>query len=61
MRLLEAIAVVARFTDRTTHRKALKRHADLIDRASQQANFDELDHKDIQERYLAALKAIKQE
>ena len=61
MRLLEAIAVVARFTDRTTHRTALKRHADLIDRASQQANFDELDRKDIQERYLAALKAIDQE
>jgi hypothetical protein len=33
----------------------------LTDRASQQANFDELDRKDIQERYLAALKAIEQE
>ncbi|MBE9120961.1 DUF2254 domain-containing protein [Tychonema sp. LEGE 07199] len=61
MRLLEAIAVVARFTNRTTHRKALRRHADQTERASQQANFDELDRKDIQERYLAALKAIDQD
>ncbi len=61
MRLLEAIAVVARFTEKTTHRKALRRHADQTERASQQANFDELDRKDIKERYLAALKAIDQD
>lgn len=61
MRLLEAIAVVARFTDQTTNRKALRRHADMTERASQQANLDELDRKDIKERYLAALKAIEQD
>ncbi len=60
MRLLEAIAMIAPFTQRTPDRTALRRHADMIERGSQGGIVEELDRNDIKERYLAALKAIEQ-
>jgi uncharacterized membrane protein len=61
MRLLEAIAVIAPFTYTKSDRDALLRHAKMIDRGSQEGVSEELDRNDIKERYLAAVKAIKQQ
>jgi len=61
MRLLEAIAVIAPFTHSKADRAALLRHANMIERGSQEEIAEELDRKDIKERYLAAAKAIEQQ
>jgi uncharacterized membrane protein len=58
MRLLEAIAVIATFTHTQEDQDALLRHANMIERGSHEGISEELDQKDIKERYLAALKAI---
>ncbi|NJR57462.1 MAG: DUF2254 domain-containing protein [Cyanobacteria bacterium CRU_2_1] len=60
MRLLEAIAVIASFTHRTSDRAALRRHTEMIERGSQEGIVEEFDRKAIKERYLAAMKAIEQ-
>ncbi len=60
MRLLEAIAAIAPFTHRTPDRNTLQRHADMIERGSQEGIAEELDYKNVKERYLAAVKAIGQ-
>ncbi|WP_373539948.1 DUF2254 domain-containing protein [Chamaesiphon sp.] len=60
MRLLEAIATIAPFTHRKLDRTALKRHAETVERGSQTGIVEELDRQDVQDRYLAALKAIEQ-
>jgi uncharacterized membrane protein len=60
MRLLEVVATIAPFTYRTADQLALRRHADMIERGSQAEIAEELDRKAIQERYLAAKKAIEQ-
>jgi uncharacterized membrane protein len=60
MRLLEAIAVIASFTHRTSDQIALRRHADMIERGSQEGIVEELDRGAIKERYLAAVKVIEQ-
>ncbi len=58
MRLLEAIAVIVPFTHTKADRAALLRHSNMIDRGSQEGITEELDRKDVKERYLAAVKAI---
>lgn len=58
MRLLEAIAVIARFTYRTPERTTLQRHADMIERGGQEGIAEELDYKNVKERYLTAVEAI---
>jgi uncharacterized membrane protein len=58
MRLLEAIAVIATFTHTQEDQAALLRHANMIERGSHEGISEELDQKDIKERYLAAVKAI---
>lgn len=60
MRLLEAIAVIAPFTHTQADRAALLRHANMIEHGSQEGISEELDRKDVKERYLAAVKAIGQ-
>jgi len=60
MRLLEAIATIATFSHRKTDRAALLRHANMINRGSQEAISEELDLKDVEDRYLAAVKALEQ-
>ncbi|MGA7938227.1 MAG: DUF2254 domain-containing protein [Kovacikia sp.] len=60
MGLLEAIAVIAPFTHTKADRAALLRHATMIEHGSQEKITEELDRKDIKERYLAAVKAIGQ-
>jgi uncharacterized membrane protein len=59
MRLLEAIAVIAPFIHTQANRAALLRHANMIERGSHAGISEELDQKDVKERYLAALKAIE--
>ena len=61
MRLLEAIAVIASFTHTKVDRAALLRHANMIERGSHKGIPEELDQKDVKERYLAAVKAIEQQ
>ncbi|HEY9769037.1 MAG TPA: DUF2254 domain-containing protein [Coleofasciculaceae cyanobacterium] len=58
IRLLEAIATVARFTSTPQERKILLRHAEMIRRNSQQAISEELDKKDIEQRYLTIKKEL---
>jgi len=55
-----AIAVIAPFTHTKADRAALLRHANMIDRGSQEGIVEELDRNDVKERYLAAVKAIEQ-
>ena len=61
MRLLEAIAAIAPFTYRSPDRTTLQRHAEMIERGSQEGIAEELDYKNVQERYLTAVKAIGQD
>ncbi|NJR40208.1 MAG: DUF2254 domain-containing protein [Leptolyngbyaceae cyanobacterium CSU_1_4] len=60
MRLLEAIAVIAPFTQTQADRDALLHHANMIERGSHEGIAEELDRKDIKQRYLFAVKAIEQ-
>lgn len=60
MRLLEAIAVIASFTHRPSDQAVLRRHAQMTERGSQEGIVEELDRKDIRERYLAAIKVTEQ-
>lgn len=60
MRLLEAIAAIAPFTHPKSDRAALLRHANMIERVSQEGISEDLDRNDVKERYLAAVKAIEQ-
>jgi uncharacterized membrane protein len=59
IRLLEAIATVARSTSTPKERATLSRHAEMIKRDSQQAISEELDQKDIEESYKVVEKALK--
>jgi uncharacterized membrane protein len=61
MRLLEAIAAITPFTHTKADRAALLRHANMIEHGSEEGISEELDRKDIKERYLAAVRAIEQE
>ncbi len=61
MRLLEAIAIIVPFTHTKVDRTALLRHANMIERGSHEGISEELDQKDVKERYLAAVKAIEQQ
>ncbi|MEW5856320.1 MAG: DUF2254 domain-containing protein [Cyanobacteriota bacterium] len=60
MRLLEAIALIATHTHHQKDRAALLRHAQMIERSSREEVSEELDRKDIEERYLAAVKALEE-
>ena len=58
IRLLEAIATIARYTQNPKDREALRRHAEMIQRDSNDAVSEEWDKKDIEEQYQAVLKAL---
>jgi uncharacterized membrane protein len=60
IRLLEAIALIATHTRNQKDRAALLRHAQMIERSSREEVSEELDRKDIEERYLAAVKALEE-
>ena len=58
IRLLEAIATIARYTQNPKDRDALRRHAEMIQRDSNDAVSEEWDKKDIEKQYQAVLKAL---
>lgn len=60
IRLLEAIEAIAPHTRHQKDRAALLRHADMIKRGSQEGISEELDKKDVEERYQLAVKALDQ-
>jgi len=59
LRLLEAIAVIAKHTHRQKDRAALLRHAQMIHRGSHAGVTEENDQKDIAERYHRVLQALE--
>lgn len=59
IRLLDAIAVIAPHTYNKADRSALLRHASMIERGSHEEIPEELDRKDVEDQYLAAVKAIE--
>ncbi len=59
IRLLEAIAAIASYTRNPKDRASLLRHAKMIERDSYEGVSEELDRKDIEERYQAAVKALQ--
>ncbi|AFY89284.1 DUF2254 domain-containing protein [Chroococcidiopsis thermalis] len=58
IRLLEAIATIARYTQNEKDRAALRRHAEMIRHDSHQAVSQELDRQDIEKRYQAVLQVL---
>jgi len=58
IRLLEAIATIACYTQNQKDRAALHRHAEMILHDSCEAVSQELDRKDIEKRYQAVMKAL---
>ncbi|MDZ4870950.1 MAG: hypothetical protein CLLPBCKN_000338 [Chroococcidiopsis cubana SAG 39.79] len=58
IRLLEAIATIARYTQNEKDRAALRRHAEMIRHDSHQAVSQELDKQDIEQRYQAVLEVL---
>jgi uncharacterized membrane protein len=60
IRLLEAITLIASRTENKKDRAALLRHAQMIQRSSQENISEELDRKDVEERYLTVVRALEQ-
>jgi uncharacterized membrane protein len=58
IRLLEAIATIARYMSTQKEREILLRHAEMIRRDSQQTISEELDKRDVEERYLTIKKEL---
>jgi uncharacterized membrane protein len=58
IRMLEAIAVIATHTVNKKYRAALLHHANAIERSSGDEVAQECDLRDIEERYLAVVKAL---
>lgn len=59
IRLLEAIALIANYTRNRKDRAALLRHADMIERGSREGVSEELDRKNVEQRYQAVVKALE--
>ncbi|MUL39288.1 DUF2254 domain-containing protein [Gloeocapsopsis dulcis] len=58
IRLLEAIATIALYTQNSRLRAALRRHAEMIKHDSFDGVSQQLDKKDIEERYQAVIKVL---
>ncbi|MBN3947014.1 MAG: DUF2254 domain-containing protein [Nostoc sp. NMS7] len=59
IRLLEAIANVATYTNNPKYQVVLQRHAEMILRGSQEGLPEELDRQDVQKQYDNAIQALK--
>lgn len=59
IRLLEAIASIATYTNNLKYQAVLQRHAEMILRGSQEGLPEELDRKDVQKQYDSAIQALK--
>ena len=60
IRLLEVITMIAVSAHRSEDLAALQRHAEMIERGSHSGVSEELDRKDIRERFVIALETINQ-
>lgn len=61
IRMLEAIAVIATHTRNKKDRAALLHHANVIEYSSREEVAQECDRQEIEEQYLAAVKALEQQ
>ncbi|MEX0998786.1 MAG: DUF2254 family protein [Thermodesulfobacteriota bacterium] len=52
IRLLESLIVIASNTDRDRDKKSIRQHAEMIKRGSDEALPEELDRKDVDQRYM---------
>lgn len=59
IRLLEAIANIATYTNNPKYQVVLQRHAEMILRGSQDGLPEELDRKDVQKQYDSAIQVLK--
>lgn len=59
IRLLEAIANIATYTNNPKYQAVLQRHAEMILRGSQDGLPEELDRQDVQNQYDNAIQALK--
>lgn len=59
IRLLEAIASIATYTNNLKYQAVLQRHAEMILRGSQEGLPEELDREDVQKQYDSAIQALK--
>ncbi|MFH7023984.1 MAG: DUF2254 domain-containing protein [Heteroscytonema crispum UTEX LB 1556] len=59
IRLLEAIANIATYTNNPKYQVVLQRHAEMILRGSQDGLPEELDRQDVQKQYDNAIQALK--
>lgn len=58
IRLLEAIAVIATYTNNSKYQASLRHHADMILQDSREGLSQEQDYKDVEERYYQVIKNI---
>ncbi|MBH8556090.1 DUF2254 domain-containing protein [Nostocaceae cyanobacterium CENA357] len=58
IRLLEAIALIANYTNNSKYQSALRHHADMILQDSREGLSQEQDCKDVQERYYEVIKSL---
>ncbi|MBW4688561.1 MAG: DUF2254 domain-containing protein [Komarekiella atlantica HA4396-MV6] len=58
IRLLEAIALIATYTNNSKYQAALRHHADIILQDSREGLSQEQDCKDVQERYYEVIKTL---
>lgn len=57
-RLLEAIALIATYTNNSKYQAAMRDHADMILQDSREAVSQEQDYKDVEERYYQVIKNL---
>jgi uncharacterized membrane protein len=58
IRLLEAIASIATYTQNPQHRQVLRRHADMIEHGSHEGLSETQDRKDVQKKYDHVIQAL---
>ncbi|MEP0919964.1 DUF2254 domain-containing protein [Leptolyngbya sp. DQ-M1] len=61
IRLLEAIALIATYAETSTQRGVLRRHAEMIQRGSQNGLSEKCDLHDVEQRYQEAITALDPE
>lgn len=58
IRLLEAIALIATYTQNRQYREVLRRHADMVERGSHEGLSEPQDLKDVQKKYEHVIQAL---
>ncbi|YAF97371.1 MAG: DUF2254 domain-containing protein [Nodularia sp. CChRGM 3473] len=58
--LLEAIALVATYTQNPQYREVLRHHADMIERGSHEGLLEPQDRQDVQDRYYSTIQILEE-